>query len=301
MSCKCIYSRKAQQTTQCTTAQPRTTIAHQTLDEERALYGLADAWVEDVTFAGPADGESVLKECHNIDVSRCRFDLRYPLWHTSDFSLSDSTLTEGCRAALWYASDGRIERTKLHGIKAVRECDHMELVDCDVVSPEFGWKSRDVSLANTNIEAEYPFLDSRDVTLRNCHLTGKYSFQYVENLLIEDSVLDTKDAFWHARNVVVRNSVVRGEYLGWYSDGLTLVNCRIEGTQPLCYAKNLTLLDCQMVDCDLAFENSDVNATIRGHVDSIKNPRSGHIVVDSVGQVIREGSVHASEGEVVIR
>ena len=278
-----------------------TTIHDVTLDEERALYGLRDAWVEDVTFAGPADGESALKECANVDVSRCEFDLRYPFWHTHDFSLVDSHLTTNCRAALWYAGNGRIERTKLHGIKAVRECQNIELDGCDVVSTEFGWKSRGLTLANTHLEGEYPFLDSRDVTLRNCTLEGKYSFQYVENLVIEDSVLDTKDAFWHAKNVVVRNSVIKGEYLGWYSQGLTLINCRIEGTQPLCYAKDLTLVNCTMVGCDLAFENSEVEAAIIGHVDSIKNPLSGRIVVDSVGEVVREGSVRECKGQVIVR
>lgn len=285
----------------CTATKERTTIAHQTFDEERALYGLAGAWIEDVTFAGPADGESALKECADIDVSHAQFDLRYPLWHTTGFSVSDSAMSETCRAALWYARDGRLERTSLHGIKAVRECDNITLEDCDVQSTEFGWKSRGLHIEDSRVEGEYPFMDSRDMSFTDSELAGKYSFQYVENLVIENSILDTKDAFWHARNVVVRDSVIRGEYLGWYSEGLTLERCRIEGTQPLCYAKNLTLVDCEMIGCDLSFENSDVNATIRGHVDSIKNPRTGCIVVDSVGEIIREGAAHTCTGEVCVR
>ena len=279
----------------------RVTVAHQALDEERALYGLQHAWIEDITFRGPADGESPLKECADIDVSRCHFDLRYPLWHTSGFSVSHSTLSESCRAALWYARDGHIEHSKLHGIKGVRECDNITLAHCDVRSEEFGWKSRGLTIRQSHVEGEYPFLDSRDVTLEDCTLEGKYSFQYVENLVIENCMLDTKDAFWHAHNVTVRNSTIRGEYLGWYSDGLTLENCRIEGTQPLCYARNLTLIDCVMDGCDLSFENSDVEATICGHVDSVKNPRSGRIIVDSVGEVIREGTTHTTHGEVLVR
>ena len=304
MNCHCNCTRTSTdqaENTETTEVPARVTVSHQTLDEERALYGLQNAWVEDVTFAGPADGESALKECRDIDVTRCQFDLRYPFWHTEGFSVSESSLSETCRAAMWYARDGRIDNTTMRGIKAVRECDNIELSNCNVESTEFGWKCRGLSLADTNISGEYPFLDSRDVTLKNCTLTGKYSFQYVENLVIEDSVLDTKDAFWHAHNVTVRNSVIRGEYLGWYSDGLTLVNCRIEGTQPLCYARNLTLIDCEMFGCDLSFENADVEATIRGHVDSIKNPRSGRIVADSVGEVIRDGAAHASNGEVCVR
>lgn len=47
-----------------------------------------------------------------------------------------------------------------------------------------------------------------------------------------------------------------------YSDGLTLIRCKIIGTQPLCYCKNLKLVDCEMVDTDLAFEKSEVDAVI---------------------------------------
>lgn len=58
----------------------------QNFDEERALYHLIDATVRDCTFAGPADGESVLKECRNIAVENCRFSLRYPFGTHKNFS-----------------------------------------------------------------------------------------------------------------------------------------------------------------------------------------------------------------------
>ena len=39
-------------------------------------------------------------------------------------------------------------------------------------------------------------------------------------------------------------------------------------------------------DCDLAFEYSSVQADIRGHIRSVKNPATGRIVADSIGEVI---------------
>ena len=39
----------------------RTVIENQQFDEERALYNLREADVKNCIFAGPADGESVLK------------------------------------------------------------------------------------------------------------------------------------------------------------------------------------------------------------------------------------------------
>ena len=279
----------------------RKEIIGQQFDEERALYNLRDTNVIDCVFAGPADGESALKEARNVKLENCSFSLRYPLWHVERFHLHDSKMDDKTRAAIWYARDGKITESDLGGIKALRECSNIHLRDCNVVSQEFGWKCDTLTLADCKIESEYLFLDSKNVTLEQVQMKGKYSFHYMENLEIRDCYLDTKDAFWHSRNVTLGDSVIRGEYLGWFSENLTLVNCKIIGTQPLCYCKGLTLRNCTMEGCDLAFEYSDVLASVIGHVDSIKNPRSGLIAVDSVGEVIMEDAVMECTGKVTIR
>lgn len=255
-------------------------------DEERALYYLQHADVADCTFEGPADGESVLKEARDISVKNCGFSLRYPLWHVRGFRMENCTMDEKTRAAIWYAEHGEIRDCTLGGIKALRECADVTISGSSIVSQEFGWKCRNVALSGCDLTAEYVFFDSRDVTLDNVRMKGKYSFQYMENLTIRDSVLDTKDAFWHSKNVTVVNSTLKGEYLAWFSENLTLIDCRITGTQPLCYCKGLKMVNCTMEGTDLSFEYSDVEADIRGHVDSVKNPRSGIITLDSVGAVI---------------
>lgn len=137
--------------------------------------------------------------------------------------------------------------------------------------------------------------------LSDVTMTGKYSFQYMTNLVIENCTLDTKDAFWHSKNVTVKNSLVKGEYLGWFSEGLTLINCKIVGTQPLCYCKDLKLINCTMEETDLSFEYSDVEADIIGHVISVKNPKSGRIILDSVDEVIMEDAAMECSGEVIRR
>lgn len=279
----------------------KNTIIDKQFDEERALYHLTDSDVVNCIFAGPADGESVLKESRNVNIRNCQFSLRYPLWHVKKFEMSDSSMDELTRAAIWYADDGVITNCTLGGIKAVRECNNISLSDCKIISPEFGWKSKKITLTDTEITSEYLFLDSQDVTLKNVKMKGKYSFQYMENLTIEDCELDTKDAFWHSKNVTVKNSIVKGEYLAWFSDGLTLINCKIIGTQPLCYCENLKLINCTMEDTDLSFEYSDVEADIVGDVISIKNPKSGKIVADTVGEIIWDDPVMECTGEIVQR
>ena len=84
--------------------------------------------------------------------------------------------------------------------------------------------------------------------------------------------------------------MIKGEYLAWYAEKITFENCKIIGTQPLCYCKGLKLINCEMLDADLAFEKSEVSATLTAPVISIKNPASGEIVVPAVGEIIKDDS-----------
>lgn len=276
-------------------------ISGQTFDEERALYNLKDAEVSECTFAGPADGESVLKECRNVVVKNSNFSLRYPLWHAHQFQAQEVEMDELTRAAIWYASEGSLTGCKLNGIKCLRECQNIRMERCKVHSPEFGWRCSNVTLQDCDMESEYFLFECHEVKIDCLNMKGKYSFQYVENMTITNSYLDTKDAFWHGKNITVKDSVLKGEYLAWFSEGLTLINCKIIGTQPFCYCKNLRLINCIMENTDLAFEYSEVEADIIGSVMSVKNPKSGTITADKFGEIIWEDPIMEVNGNVVTR
>ena len=272
-----------------------------TLDEERALYGLNGAEVVRCKFEGPADGESALKECRNVHLTDCDLKLRYPLWHVSGGSLTDCRMTDTCRAALWYDDNLTIRNCDLGGIKALRECRNMVIEGGTGNSTEFGWMCKDLTVRDFTLTSEYPFLHTENAEFDGFGLKGKYSFQYTKNLTFRNCVLDTKDAFWHAENVTVYDSVVKGEYLAWYASNIRFVRCKISGTQPFCYCKGLVLEDCTMEGCDLSFENSEVTATVDGHIDSVKNPVSGAITADSIGEIIIDEFKWAGECPITIR
>ncbi len=268
--------------------------------EERALYNSKDLQIIDCKFDGEEDGESALKESNNIIVDNCYFNLRYPFWHDEKLTINNCELTNLCRAALWYSKDIKINDSKLFGIKALRECNDIEINKSEIDSLEFGWRSKNIKVLDTKIRnCEYLFFESKNINIDNVDLQGKYTFQYVENLEINNSILDTKDAFWHSKNVVVRNSTIKGQYLAWYSEDVTLINCKIVGTQPLCYCKNLKLIDCEMIDTDLAFEYSDVEASIKGSILSVKNPKSGKIVADEIKEIILHDSKIECKCEII--
>ncbi len=274
-----------------------TIITNKTFDEERTLYNAKNLTVKDCAFDGPADGESAFKEGTGLAVENCFFNLRYPFWHDNELKITGSEMTKLCRAALWYSDNITITDTKLHGIKALRECSHVTMQDCDVLSPEFGWSVRGITMENCTVESEYFMMRSEHLNFQNVRMKGKYSFQYITDSVFENCVFDTKDAFWHGKNITVKNSVVKGEYLAWYSENITFENCKIIGTQPLCYCKNLRLIDCEMIDTDLSFERSEVEAVLTAPIVSIKNPLSGHIYVPKVGEIIMD--IDAAKGEII--
>lgn len=273
-------------------------IEKQTFDEERALYGSVGIVINECSFDGPADGESAVKESSDVQVNKCFFNLRYPFWHVHGLGIHDSEMTELCRAALWYSDHIEITRTKMHGIKALRECSDVVIHNCDIISPEFGWSVNHIEMEDSSAASEYFMMRSENIAFRNVTFKGKYSFQYIKNAVFDNCTFDTKDAFWHGENVIVRNSVVKGEYLAWYADGLSFENCKIIGTQPLCYCKNLKLINCEMTETDLCFEKSEVEAKIITPVISIKNPLSGKIIVPSVGEIIMDDE--NAKGEIQI-
>ena len=257
-------------------------------EEERALYGSNELRLINCSFDGDLDGESALKESSDIIAEECFFNLRYPFWHVDRLILDNCEMTELCRAALWYSDGITVKNSRLHGIKALRECRNICISDSSIKSPEFGWFSKNVKIQDSDASGEYFMFKGEEIRMSGVSFTGKYSFQYISNSVFENCVIDTKDAFWHARDVVVKSSVVKGEYLAWYSENVTFENCVIYGTQPLCYCKGLRILNCEMHGADLAFELSEVDATLTSPIISIKNPIKGRISLPAVDEIIND-------------
>ncbi len=272
-----------------------------TYEQERALYHLVDSKVYHCRFEGKEDGESPLKECRNIQVNDCFVNLRYPFWHNHNMVLTHSILKENSRAPFWYCQHITLDDVKCDGIKAIRECKDVQVLNSTFNSEEFGWKSSHLSIQNSSFVGPYFLFNTDNVTMTDSSLKGKYSFQYMKSVRVENCNLDTKDAFWHTKDVVVINSVLKGEYIGWYSDNLTLINCKIQGTQPFCYCKHLQLINCELIDADFAFENSSVEATLVGKVISIKNPLKGHIYIEGeLKELIIQDYIDEPNGKVYV-
>lgn len=258
---------------------------------ERPLFASHDIELDNVTIHA---GESALKCCTDVVARNCRFEGKYPFWHVRGFVVEQCLFTPGARAALWYSSGLRMTDTQVDAPKMFREMDGIEMERVNIPdAQETLWHCRNVMMRDVDVRnADYLFMHSENIDIDRYRQEGNYSFQYCRNVVIRNAEIHSKDAFWNTENVTVYDSTLSGEYLGWHSHGLRLVRCRIAGTQPLCYCDGLVLEDCTFdADADLAFENSDVRATIMSPVTSIKNPRTGSITLPSVGELILDANI----------
>ena len=260
---------------------------------ERPRFATHDITLENVTIHA---GESALKCCSEITANRCRFEGKYPFWHTKGFRVNDCVFTPGARAALWYSSDLVMTNTLVEAPKMFREMTNIALTNVRIPdAQETLWHCHDVTMHDVEVKnADYLFMHSSNIKIEDYRQQGNYSFQYCKNVEIRNAHIDSKDAFWNTEDVTVYDSELTGEYLGWHSKNLRLVRCKISGTQPLCYCSNLILEDCIFGDdADLAFEDSDVNATVKSNIISIKNPRTGSIKALAIGEIIIDANVLA--------
>ena len=258
---------------------------------ERPLFASHDIELDNVTIHA---GESALKCCTDVVARNCRFEGKYPFWHVRGFVVEHCLFTPGARAALWYSSGLRMTDTQVDAPKMFREMDGIEMERVNIPdAQETLWHCRNVVMRDVDVRnADYLFMHSENIDIDRYRQEGNYSFQYCRNVVIRNAEIHSKDAFWNTENVTVYDSTLSGEYLGWHSRGLRLVRCRISGTQPMCYCEGLVLEDCTFdADADLAFEDSDVRATIMSPVTSIKNPRTGSITLPSVGELILDANI----------
>lgn len=266
-------------------------IKDQVFGGERPLFEVHDVRLENIKIE---DGESGIKECSNIEAEGCSFYGKYPFWHVRGSVVTNCYFAPGSRSAIWYSDDMKMSDCVIDGPKFFREMKNLELHNVRINdADETFWNIDGLVIDNVELHGgTYPFMGSQNICVNGLKSDSNYVFQYVKNVEIHHAEIHTKDAFWEVENITIYDSLLDGEYLGWHSKNLRLVNCHISGEQPLCYAHDLVLENCTFdKGCDRAFEYSTLKADIRGAIRSIKNPASGEIVADQVGEVIIDENI----------
>lgn len=265
---------------------------------ERALFQAKDLSIFNCTFE---DGESPLKESSNIDLHETNFKWKYPLWYSNNVTLENCVLFDTARSGIWYTHNIEINNSLIAAPKTFRRANNIRLNDVDMPNAlETLWNCQDIEINNVSIKGDYFGFNSKNFKGTNINLVGNYFFDGGSNIEIHNSKLISKDAFWNCENVIVYDSIIYGEYLGWNSKNIKFVNCTIESLQGMCYMDNVVLENCKLINTTLAFEYSNVNATIKGSVDSVFNPSSGIIKADHIKELIMdETKVDPSKTKIV--
>lgn len=263
------------------------TISDRHFTGERAEFCSRDKSYENCLFD---DGESPLKESCNIVLNNCRFGWKYPVWYSDNAEISDCTWFETARSGVWYTKNVRVENSRIIAPKNFRRCKNVALSNVEFENAvETLWACENVGIENVKVRGDYFGMNSRNIRAKNLLIDGNYCFDGGENIEICDSVLNSKDSFWNVKNATAKNCVIIGEYIGWNSKNLTFIDCHIESNQGFCYIDGLTLKNCTLEKTCLAFEYCEnVDADIKGVVDSVKNPYSGRIIADGYGEIIME-------------
>ena len=274
-------------------------IKNKSFGGERPLFGIHDTRLEEVTIT---EGESGIKCCRNIEAHQCRFIGKYPWWHVEGSLITDCHFEVGARSAIWYSNNMTMRDCVIDGPKLFREMKNLVIENVTINdADETFWRCRNIEAKNLTLhEGTYPFMFCENVKIDGLESDSKYVFQYCKNVELRNAKIVTKDSFWECENITIYDSLLDGEYLAWHSKNVRLVNCQLAGEQLLCYAENLVLENCTFDKaCDRVFEYSDVQADIRGHIENIKNPSSGHIVADSIGSITIDENVKAPNNCVI--
>lgn len=252
--------------------------------EERALMELQNAVIKHCVFE---KGESPLKGSKNIKLDAATFAWKYPVWYSENIEMFNSTLLETARSGIWYTKNIKVSDTVIEAPKTFRRSSGIVLENVYMPNAEETlWNCDDVVLKNINARGNYFAFNTGNIKADGVILSGNYAFDGSWNVEMRNAKLLSKDAFWNTKNVTVYDSYICGEYLGWNSSNLTFVNCAIESAQGLCYIDNLTMKNCRLINTELAFEYSSVDADIKGATGSILNPSAGRIKAEHIGTLI---------------
>lgn len=262
----------------------RKEIHQEYLTGERALFQGNNLNIYDTIFD---DGESPLKESHDISLYGSMFKWKYPLWYSKNIYTENCSWFDMARAGVWYTDNMTVKNALIEAPKNFRRCDGLVFDNVTLTNAEETlWNCKNVEMNNVTARGNYFAMNSENMKLNNFQLVGNYSFDGCKNVEIHNSKLMSKDAFWNTDNVTVYDSVISGEYLGWNAKNLTLINCTIESLQGMCCIENLVMKDCRLVNTTLAFEYSSVDVSIIGGIDSVMNPKEGTIKADFIKELI---------------
>ena len=141
-----------------------------TFTGERALFASDHLKIYDSIFC---DGESPLKESHDLELMGVMFKWKYPLWYCRDVSVKNSIWFDMARAGVWYTDRVSIEDSAIEAPKNFRRCRGLTLRNVSIPNAaETLWSCQGVRMENVVAHGTYFAMNSEDITVKNLTLYG---------------------------------------------------------------------------------------------------------------------------------
>ena len=164
---------------------------------ERALFQGANLKIYDTIFD---DGESPLKESHNIELRNSMFKWKYPLWYSDSISVKDCTWFDMARAGVWYTNHMVVEDCAIEAPKNFRRCEDLTLSHVSIPNAEETlWNCQDVVLNDLTCYIDH--LVMKDCKLINTTLAFEYSTVDAQITNKIDSVLNPTSGEIRAKSI----------------------------------------------------------------------------------------------------
>lgn len=169
----------------------------------------------------------------------------------------------GGERPLFASHDLRLENVTIHaGESALKECSHIEAVDC-------------------RFEGKYPFWHVDGFIIRNCLFTegARAALWYSRNLEMTDTLVEAPKMFremqnlrlvkvripnaletlWSCRNVVLEDvEVENADYLFMHTDNIVINNYRQQGNYSFQYCHNVEIHNAYIDSKDAFWDTEDV-------------------------------------------
>lgn len=130
-------------------------------------------------------------------------------------------------------------------------------------------------------DGESVLKECRDISVNNCSFSLRYPLWHAVDFQLKNSSMDelTRAPIWYSRNGV-------------------LENCKITGVKCLRECDNIEVRNCSATSAKFGWKCRDIKIS-DSNIDSVKNPQSGIIKADSVGEIIFEDAVMECNGKII--
>ena len=151
-------------------------IRQEYLTGERALFQGANLKIYDSIFA---DGESPLKESHDIELEGCMFKWKYPFWYAKNITARNCTWFEMARAGVWYTDNITVGNYSFESLQGMCYIDNLMMKNC--------------KLLNTTLAFEYSAVDA-EITGKIDNVMnssgGVIRAEHIDELILEKDKVD---------------------------------------------------------------------------------------------------------------